>query len=367
MIHNPTVTLLDRFLHKKGNKVLGNPGKPVVMGTGLVALDVVLTDRPDSDTRLWAGGTCGNVLAILSFLGWQAYPLATLGDDSAAETVIDDLQRFEVLTQFIKKSSERHTPIVVEEIKTRGDMPQHRFARKCPNCGAWLPGYRALLADEARALVESVPAPNVFLFDRLSRGALELAKSSARQGAVVVFEPSGIRDNRLFQEAVATCHILKYSNERLGHLRELTYPSPLLEIETMGREGLRYRTRLGGRMSSSTWKTLDAYTVEDFRDAAGAGDWCTAGVLHALGTNGARKFMQATQEEIEAGLSLGQALAAINCSYEGARGLMYDFHPKQLEEALVSLRDSNGKSSVRRFNKNDSDGMFSGIICPECK
>ena len=41
---------------------------PVVVGTGLIALDVVLDERTDTPPRLWAGVTCGNVLSILAFL-----------------------------------------------------------------------------------------------------------------------------------------------------------------------------------------------------------------------------------------------------------------------------------------------------------
>ena len=42
--------------------------KRVVVGAGLVALDVVLDERTATPPRLWAGGTCGNVLSILAFL-----------------------------------------------------------------------------------------------------------------------------------------------------------------------------------------------------------------------------------------------------------------------------------------------------------
>ena len=46
--------------------------RPVVVGTGLVALDVVINSDVHRPPRLWAGGTCGNVLTILSYLGWHA-------------------------------------------------------------------------------------------------------------------------------------------------------------------------------------------------------------------------------------------------------------------------------------------------------
>ena len=70
---------------------------PTIVGTGLVALDVVFgiadTSRPTSKA---AGGTCANVLTALSFLGWNAYPLARLGSDGASELVVQDLERWKV-------------------------------------------------------------------------------------------------------------------------------------------------------------------------------------------------------------------------------------------------------------------------------
>jgi len=39
------------------------------------------------------------------------------------------------------------------------------------NCGAWLPGYQALLAKDARAIGQGCAVPTVFFFDRVSRGA----------------------------------------------------------------------------------------------------------------------------------------------------------------------------------------------------
>jgi len=48
----------------------------------------------------------------------------------------------------------------------------------------------------------------------------------------------GIRDERLFREAIALSHIVKYSNQRLGRLKDnINYNPPLLEVETLGMTG----------------------------------------------------------------------------------------------------------------------------------
>jgi len=341
--------------------------RPVILGTGLIALDIVVTDRRGLDPRYWAGGTCGNVLTILAYLGWRTYPVATLGEDVAAALVLEDLKKFGVNVRFLRRSATRHTPIVVERIRTRGSgAPRHRFVWTCPNCGAWLPGYQALLASEARQIAKVIPTPTVFFFDKVSRGALDLARASAGHGALVVFEPSSIRDERLFHEAIALSDIVKYSHERLGHLREAaTYPSPFLEIETLGSEGLRYRVR-DGLKTPSRWREIGAHPVQDLRDTAGAGDWCTAGLLHALATRGATRFKEATEEEIEEALRLGQALAAIKCRYEGARGAMYALSKKKFEAAVAG--SLNGDTPFRTEEERDGSelGNFLKTICPSC-
>src|ERR1700694_3242898 len=109
-----------------------------------------------------------------------------------------------------------NTPIVVQRIKRKTDGKfSHRFTWTCPTCGAWLPGYAAVHTRAAQTVIEARKKPNVFFFDRVSRGAITWAKASAQNGALVVFEPSSVGDPRLFQEAISCAHILKYSYERL--------------------------------------------------------------------------------------------------------------------------------------------------------
>jgi len=346
------------FLQKK---------RPIVMGTGLIALDIVITDRDGVEPRYWAGGTCGNVLAILAYLGWRAYPVATLGKDIAAARVLEDLKRFGVSVRFLRPRATQHTPVVVERIRIRSDgTPRHRFVWNCPNCGAWLPGYRAVSATRVREMVNKIPVAQVFFFDRVSRGALELARASSARGSLVVFEPSGIRDEKLFREALRTSHIVKYSRERLGHLREGSrYPAPMLEIETLATEGLRYRLR-GGLSPSSKWREMEAYQIDGVRDAAGAGDWCTAGVLHALGRKGLKGLREATEERIDEALRLGQALAVLACKYEGARGGMYALSKKKMEAAVQRILGGDLPSCETAETREAELTNLLGGICPVC-
>jgi sugar/nucleoside kinase (ribokinase family) len=260
--------------------------KPVVIGTGLVALDFVITEDASEAPRSFAGGTCGNVLTVLSYLGWKAAPVSRLAPGVAAERLLEDLRSWEVSTEFVSLKEDGSTPVIIERIgRTTAGEPYHTFSWRCPACGAHLPGYKPVLASVAQDLTERLPDAQVFLFDRVSRGSLLLAEACADRGALVVFEPSGVGDPELFREAWCLAHVIKYSHERLRDIADLDLTRSerdgvLLEIETLGADGLRYRSRLPGSRTKG-WQTLDAFSV-DLRDAAGSGDWCTAGLLDKL-------------------------------------------------------------------------------------
>lgn len=65
---------------------------PISVGAGFLALDLLLLgkERTKANER-YAGGSCGNVLSILSHLDWESYPVARLGTGRSARNVIDDL------------------------------------------------------------------------------------------------------------------------------------------------------------------------------------------------------------------------------------------------------------------------------------
>src|SRR5690606_3829410 len=87
---------------------------PVVMGTGLIALDIILGVNPSLSPIVATGGTCGNVLAILSFLGWNAFPVGRLGRDLASEIVRRDLTSSQVSLELASQEPVASTPIIVQ-------------------------------------------------------------------------------------------------------------------------------------------------------------------------------------------------------------------------------------------------------------
>ena len=158
-----------------------------------------------------------------------------------------------------------------------------------------------------------------------------------RSGALIVFEPSVIEDSPIFREALEIAHILKYARGGIRRPRRVKLPNRrLLEIETLGSEGLRYRSYIPS-CKTSGWQHLESYRPGKVRDAGGAGDWCTAGLIYMLGARGIFGFLRTTKARLQASFSFAQALASWNCQYIGARGGMYKVDKKTFQEDISAI------------------------------
>ena len=303
---------------------------PIIFGVGLIALDVVIA--PNTSEKMWSGGSCGNVLTVLNWLGWQSYPIAHLRNDKPADIIYKDLNYWEIELDFVIRNETGRTPIIIEKLENNGI---HKFMFKCPIRGTNLPRYKPISVDDVDSIVlQKEFNPSVFYFDRVSKSAIALAREFADKGAIIVFEPCSIRNERLFREALQICHILKYSDQQNKIIKKINSRAvPLLEIETLGSKGLRYRANLDS--VSSEWKPMKAYKLEHVVDTAGAGDWCTAGIIHSLCREGLDHFRKLSGSRVEYGLRIGQALAAFNCMFEGTRGGMYLLN-RNVFESIIS-------------------------------
>jgi sugar/nucleoside kinase (ribokinase family) len=338
---------------------------PICVGMGLVALDVILNGSPETPPKIFAGGSCGNVLSILSFLGWTSYPIARLKKNRAADELIGDLLKWQVKTDLVFTKDDGSTPIIIHRIlRDKTGKPTHRFEFKIPETKQWLPNFKAVVNGEVDLIKQIVPKTKVFYFDRLSRSSIELAKYYKQKGSLIFFEPSSMTDERLFNESVQTSHIIKFSKERLPNYSTKFHKNQcVLEIETLGSKGIRYRTT---RSRNKTWQIIKAPHLDSVQDAAGAGDWCSAGIIHTLGIRGAKGFRTVKKYDIETALMKGQILGALNCKFDGARGLMYNTTFRDLSQNVKEL--SSDKQPIIKHSTNTinqiTDFSFEKLIAP---
>jgi fructokinase len=225
-------------------------------------------------------------------------------------------------------------------------------------------GYRPVLGSGIANIAAALPEHAAFFFDRVAPGTLALARYSREAGALVVFEPSGIKDEALFVECLKVSHILKYSHERLSGLDALVRRGRIpLEIQTRGADGLQFRLRQdAGR---SAWVSLDALPPAFIRDAAGSGDWCTAGLIWKLLHANSGTLPRLKLNAVVAALRFGQALAALNCSYDGARGLMYAVSRSEAMQATDRLLEKKPPRLPVASTEEASD-VINGKSCTVC-
>ena len=340
-------------------------GKGKVVGTGLVALDLVIGSEVDQPIGCWAGGTCGNVLAILAYLGWDAYPVSRIKGDAAAQRICADLSRWGVHLDWVGCSPTTNTPIIVEEIRRRGNgQVAHRFSWLCPSCGGWLPAYRPITGDVVEQVKKGLEGTSVFFIDRPSRAALTLAKEAAARGAAIVFEPSGRAAGNLVREALGIAHVVKYAESRRGRSSGVVSEESgaWVEIQTMGERGLMYRHRFGEQWSE--WCHLPAVHAPRLADTCGAGDWCTAGLIARSAAGGKEGLRRGGAAQIRDALRYGQVLAAWNCSFEGARGGMYAVTRRVFEEHISALQSGRSQNMDQVPMNGVADNVAS---CPACE
>ena len=337
-------------------------GQPRIAGIGLVALDVVVQDG--AEDRYSAGGTCTNVLVILADLGWQALPIARLGHDRASRIVQEDLERWNVDVSSLRIAPFANTPVIVERLQKDIDgIPYHRFSFFCPGCNRRYPSFQPVLLKSIEKHLPTMERQDVLFVDRASASSVALARHASEAGSTVFFEPSSANyDDGNFKSMLTLATIVKYSHDRIDDL-EIPSGSVKLEIQTLGRGGLRFRSRLA--TFRNQWLQLDAEPKVDLVDTTGSGDWLSAGIIYSLGPGGRTSLAKVGRRRVLSALCFGQALAAWNCGFVGARGGMY-------EDGLEQLHDLVNASTTTTIRELGRTGIRAEIVdrapvCDSCE
>lgn len=279
-----------------------SPNPLSLVAAGYIPLDIIIYNN-----RLWhaAGGTAGNVAAILSFLGARTAIAADVGNDLAGQRVRRDLQKANVDVAQFHLNPRIRTARLIHRITSGG----HRFEFRCPSCQQSFPFSRPLTTRRASEVAKTIDPPDVCFIDRLNPGTLLLAEQLHARGSSVVFEPSRAARPDLERRILRIARLIKFARDRRPDLEGSDSGRGQIWIETSGAMGARYR------VGSSKWYRSPAFPYPVV-DAGGAGDWTTAGLVHTLDLS-----VRATLPSVGDALRWAQALAAVSCGAPGARGL----------------------------------------------
>ncbi len=323
--------------------------KKTVIGSGIYMLDsIVVRDypawpslRPFTERAVIeeVGGTCGNVMCILAWLGWKAMPEVSLDDSPVGRKIASDLARYGCDLRHVTNTPGGGATILRCTHK-RDAEGNHTIAfRATGSGGSRFPKRHFLRArDEAPAFLESLnQAPGVYFFDDPAAGHRLIARTLRERGTLVCFEPSAI-ESKADLDAVAASDIVKFSGDNVPDISFTDRFPDKLFIQTLGADGLQFRLRGG------PWIHLDQVPVRDVVDWEGAGDWTSASFLTQLAAADV-PFEELTELTVHECLTAAQTIAAQSVCFLSSKGLIHDADKASPGEALGMLGTKDIRSN----------------------
>ena len=264
------------------------------------------------------GNTCGNVAAILPYLGVQSFPVAHFDLSEQGLQITEDLQRYGADVRFVENSAGGGTTLLRCTHKRDKMTGEHTVSFRATSPGSRFPRRRFLrVRDEAPAFMEKLDfVPDVFFFDAPEAGLRYLAGELRNKGTLVYFEPESDADKAKFLKAVEVSDIVKFSHEKVSDLDFVAQNSDKLFIRTMGAEGLEFN------LCGQGWVKVATVPNENVVDWEGAGDWTTSQFIACLCEKEMLSVAQMTAETVRSCLEVACRTASRSVSYMGSKGMI---------------------------------------------
>ena len=303
-------------------KVKGNNMQKTIIGTGIFNLDtIVVREYPEwpamrpfveKEVLQEVGGTCGNVMCMLSWMGWDARPIASLDDSEEGRKITKDLKHYDCDCRYVTNTPEGGTTMLRCTHKKTVDGKRSMSVRAGSPGGSRFPKRHFLRArDEAPVFMDQlIEVPSVFFFDDPAAGHRYLAREMKRKGCqLVYFEPSKVATNADF-ESIRVSDVIKFSDENVPDVSFTELFPDKVFIQTMGPKGVRYKYK--GR----PWEVVEALPVREVVDTEGAGDCFTATFINAVAESGL------TLSNIPAAIREAMENASRSVGYFGSKGFI---------------------------------------------
>ena len=289
------------------------------LGAGTFPLDN-LQEKKGKDVNIiyqHVGGTAGNVMTILAWMGWHTLPAARLDDSEVGFQLKADMEAYGCDTRLVSNTPDGGTTILDIIHKTgRDGKPKTAYMAHSPRGGRFV-NHRFWTLKQAQKLFDSLEEmPDVFFFDRCAPGNILLAQLFHERGVLVYYEPNEPVDSN-FLRAVAASDIVKFSNEKHPDISFTEGFTDKLFIQTMNEKGLRFKLRAEG------WITISPEHNPHVVDGEGAGDWTTSAFINEMGHHHMLTFDRIHPPNVNHCLEEAQRVASKSVSYIGAKGLIH--------------------------------------------
>lgn len=311
------------------------------VGAGNICIDAVFRrDFPngfgdkngvtDTSVSQEVGGSMGNIVCNLAYLGWKTYPIAKLGPSRVALQILDDFRRYGVDTRLCTTDETGETYIYKAhhyfdadgkpEMKN-GYIKIHSGRYSTDGIYSRFSGYKPIGVrnNDVQYVMEHIDfTPTVYFFDSPHAGHREVAQRLKERGTLLYFEPTN-PNAPMLSKCMEMSDIIKVSRDNFPNLEQMLPDlSHKLVVQTMDSEGARFN------LCGKGWLTVPPSKNDHVIDHEGAGDMTTSAFLNTLGLFDALSIDKMTTEKVQRALSRAMEYGSCCCSYLGAHSMWYD-------------------------------------------
>lgn len=332
--------------------------RPKIVGTGLICSDIIFY----GDERIISnGGTCANVLSILSLLDWNVIALKPKYEDDLDRFVEANLDYFGVKISHYKYEK-KSSPRVIELLnKTR-----HSYLTYCPKCNRKILNLSHI--GNNRINVNSVlEGIDIFFYDRISNGIRDIVEMVNNDGGMSFYEPNGCRNFSILIDDCLNASIVKFSKTNIPmsiaekiRNKASEYETKII-IVTDGEDGLIFSHKsTNGDMTE--WQRIPPFKSDKIIDTSGAGDWLTAGFINYLITSWDKPYININENDIVHSLMKAREYSKLCCASIGAQGV---FLSEDLMDDFIRISNSmiEKKKLVEKLKSNAVDTSNGCDIC----
>lgn len=263
------------------------------------------------------GGTCGNVMCMLSRLGWNVYPQVKLIDTDEGKQITDSLASYGCDVSLVSFDSKGGFSGITCTHRRSNKTGEHELGLRSfgPNGSQFRKITELRARDEVPSFLDGLEeAPDVYFFDHNEAGPRKIAEDLRKRGSLIYYECENSRDWNKFTKSVEVADIVKFSDENVSDLSFCDEYKDKLFIQTQGSKGLQFKLRDG------EWIHVNPIQVTDVVDWEGCGDTITAVFINELGKLGLPKVEDLSEEQVKSALSAATEKAALCTQYYGSKG-----------------------------------------------